>query len=143
MIYWDASALVPLLVRESATHRVQSWLSENPVVVTWVWTRVEITSAVERRYREGRFSRQSRRDLLTRLETLAAQWDEITDAITVRKYAVRLLARHRLRAADAAQLGAAIVYCEGDPAGERFACLDRRLAEAAELEGFAVLGQEA
>ena len=82
------------------------------MVVTWVWTRVEITSAVERRYREGRFSRQSRRDLLSRLETLAAQWDEITDAVTVRKYAVRLLARHRLRAADAAQLGAAIVYCE-------------------------------
>ena len=110
-------------------------------MVTWVWTRVEITSAVERRYREGK-SRQSRRDLLTRLETLAAQWDEITDAITVRKYA-ELLARVIVCVQPTPRNWVPRLSIARVISGERFACLDRRLAEAAELEGFAVLGQEA
>lgn len=142
MTYWDASALVPLLVREPETLRVQSWLDADPMVVTWVWTRVEITSAIERRHREGIVTRRQRRDLLAGLETVRRQWDEITDPVTVGKQAIRVLARHPLRAADAAQLGAAIVWCDGDPAGQRFACLDRRLAEAAELEGFESLSND-
>ncbi|MDT8450493.1 MAG: type II toxin-antitoxin system VapC family toxin [Wenzhouxiangellaceae bacterium] len=140
MTYWDASALVSLLVREPETSRVQTWLNDDPMVVTWVWTRVEITSAIERRHREGLLTRRQRRDLLTRLDALARQWDEIIDSVAVRRQAIRALARHPLRAADAAQLGAAIIYYGGDPAGGRFACLDRRLTEAAELEGFSVLG---
>lgn len=139
MTYWDASALVPLLVHESETARVQAWLNDDPMVVTWVWTRIEITSAIERRHREGALTRLQRRELLLHLNTLARQWDEVIDPVAVGRQAVRVLARHPLRAADAGQLGAALVYCAGEPSGERFACLDRRLAEAAEAEGFCVL----
>ena len=139
MTYWDASALVPLLVTEAATNTVQSWLHEDANVVTWVWTRVEITSAIERRYREGTVSMDQRRELISRLTVIARQWDEVTDILVTRKHAQRILAHYPLRAADAAQLAAAIIACEGDPGGERFACLDHRLAEAAELEGFTVL----
>lgn len=139
MTYWDASALVPLLVREAGTPRAQAWLSEDSSVVTWVWTRVEISSAIERRFREKIFTRAQRRELTDRLDAMSRQWDEITDVMVTRKHALRLLARHPLRAADAAQLAAALVACEGHPDGTRFACLDARLAEAAELEGFSVL----
>jgi hypothetical protein len=45
---------------------------------------------------------------------------------------------HPLRAADALQLGAALVWCEEQSHGEVFVCLDARLREAARREGFSL-----
>ena len=56
MRYWDASALVPLLVAEPIGSVVRGWLAEDGRIVTWVWTNTEIASAVERRTRDGLFS---------------------------------------------------------------------------------------
>jgi len=53
--------------------------------------------------------------------------------------ALPLLARHPLRAADAAQLGAALLVADPDPASLVMVVLDRRLAAAAEREGLVVL----
>lgn len=47
---------------------------------------------------------------------------------------------YALRAADALQLGAALVAADGDPQSLELVTLDRRLAEAALQEGFPVLG---
>ncbi len=139
MKYWDASALVPLLVSEDTTARVRKWLEHDPLIVTWAWSVVEITSAVERRFRDGDLTQMARRELLTQLAQLALQWDEITDTLAVRRHAKRLLARYPLRAADAGQLAAALVLFEDQPEGQGFVCLDQRLAHAAEMEGFSVL----
>lgn len=139
MRYWDASALVPLLVTEAESLRVRHWLEQDSRVVTWSWSLVEITSAVERRCREGQLDKAGRRDVLARLAKLAEQWDEITDTLAIRRHANRLLARYPLRAADAGQLGAALVLFEDQPEGQGFVCLDQRLAYAAEMEGFQVL----
>ena len=79
MRYWDASALVPLIVAEPDTEQVRSWLAEDDRIVTWAWTLTEIASAVERRTREGSLSRQQRRETLARLEALGRSWDEVTD----------------------------------------------------------------
>jgi predicted nucleic acid-binding protein len=139
MRYWDTSALVPLVVDEPGTALVRSWLREDPQVVTWGLTRLEIVSAVERRLREGSITEGQRREALSRFTTLADAWGEIVDLLAVRARAVPLVARHPLRAADAVQLGAAIVAAEADPPSLAFACLDRDLARAAEREGFLVL----
>jgi hypothetical protein len=61
---------------------------------------------------------------------------------SVRARASRLLTAHRLRAAHALQLGAALVWCEEQPAGETFVCLDRRLRAAARREGFTLFPSE-
>jgi len=45
-----------------------------------------------------------------------------------------------LRAADALQLGAAIVAADGEPETLEVVTLDRRLADAARREGFPILG---
>lgn len=140
MRYWDASALVPLIIAEAASTRARELLEEDPMVATWAWSAVEITSAVERRFREGRLDHPGRRDVLARLAALSDQWDEISDVLAVRRHAIRLLARYPLRAADAGQLGAALVLFEERPEGHGFVCLDERLAHAAEMEGFTVLG---
>lgn len=55
----------------------------------------------------------------------------------VRRHAMRLLRVHPLRAADALQLGAALVW-SGSPAAGALHTLDDRLACAARIEGFEV-----
>ncbi len=57
-----------------------------------------------------------------------------------RRYAERLVETHPLRAGDALQLAAAIVAAEERPDSIEFVTFDRRQAEAAEREGFRVLG---
>ena len=139
MRYWDSSALVPLIADEPRTGDVRRWLSDEPAVVTWAWTRVEIVSAIERRAREGRLTRSERRLALDRVAAVADTWDEVTDIVAVRARALPLLGRHPLRAADAAQLAAALLVRDELAAPLTFVCLDERLTTAAEREGLATL----
>lgn len=64
---------------------------------------------------------------------------EVRPSDEVRARAMRLLSIHPLRAADALQLAAALVWCRERTAGAGFVCLDGRLREAAGREGFEVL----
>jgi predicted nucleic acid-binding protein len=137
--YWDASALAPLILDEPASDLVRGWLREDSGVVTWGLTRLELASAIERRAREGVLSSSARVVALRRLERLAADSHEVSDLSAVRVRALPLLARHPLRAADAAQLGAALLVAEADPGTLTMAVLDRRLGEAASREGLRVL----
>ena len=72
--------------------------------------------------------------MLRRLDAFARSWDEVIDVLAVRSRANALLARHPLRAADAGQLGAALLVQEQIAGVLDFVCLDRRLSSAAELE---------
>ena len=143
MKYWDVSALVPLVVAEPASKAVRSRLAEDGHIVTWAWTRTEIVSAIERRTREGLLSRPQRREVLERFAAFADSWDEVTEILAVRTRANALLARHPLRAADAGQLGAALLVQEQMAEPLPFVCLDGRLAYAAELESLRVIPEPA
>jgi predicted nucleic acid-binding protein len=68
------------------------------------------------------------------LALLQEAWVEIQPQEAVRALAGRLLRVHPLRAADALQLAAALVWA-GSPAVGEMVVLDRRLREAARLEG--------
>ena len=139
MRYWDASALVPLVVAEPDSESARTWLSEDDHIITWVWMRTEIIGAIERRAREGTLSRLQRRSVLERFNAFADSWDEVTKVLAVRFRANALLARHPLRAADAGQLGAALLVQEQLAGALTFVCLDQRLSSAAELEGLRVI----
>ena len=139
MRYWDTSALVPLFVAESTSDTVRSWLREDSVIATWAWTRVEIASAIERRTRDGELSREQRRSIASRLDEFSATWHEVVEMLAVRSRATSVLARHPLRAADAAQLGAALHVREQLGVPLQFVSLDQRLTEAAEREGLAIV----
>ena len=99
----------------------------------------EIVGAIERRAREGSLSRAERRTVLERVHAFAGHWDEVTDVLAVRRRANALLARHPLRAADAGQLGAALLVQEQLAQPLTFICLDDRLSAAAERESLRVL----
>ncbi len=139
MRYWDSSALVPLVVVEPASSLARAWLADDERIITWVWTRIEIVSTIERRTREGSLSRRQRREARGRFDAFADNWDEVTDVLAVRSRASALLARHPLRAADAGQLGAAVLVQEQLAEPLTFVCLDQRVSAAAELEGLHVL----
>lgn len=139
MRYWDASALVPLIIAESESGWARDRLAEDNQIVTWAWTRTEIVSALERRTREGALTRLQRRNLLRDFEIFSNSWDEVTDVLSVRVRANLLLARHPLRAADAGQLAAALLVQEQLSSPLTFICLDQRLSMAAELEGLHVM----
>lgn len=139
MKFWDSSALVPLYVDEPATASLRGLLRDDPVVVVWMTSSVEILSAIAHLRRNSK----GLDDVLhaVRLEVLArwSQWSAVTHADAVRKRAERLVALHPIAAADAMQLGAALVACGGRPETLDFVTLDARLATAAELEGFRVV----
>ncbi len=108
-------------------------------MLLWGLTRLELVSAIERRAREGALSSTLRKEALARVERLANAAHEMTDLSAVRARANSLLARHALRAADATQLGAALLVSDPNPASLTMVVLDRRLADAAEREGLNVL----
>lgn len=136
MRFWDASALVPLCVHQVHSETVHALLREDPGLVVWWGSIVECWSAFARALREGKIGAKAERLARVELEALREVWDEIQPVEEVRVAAGRLLRVHVLRAADALQLAAAMVWAGGRPAG--FVCLDQRLREAARLEGFMV-----
>ena len=92
-----------------------------------------------RRHREGHLPRAMLETSLERLELLLDHSDTVAATEDVRRRAGRLLAVHPLGAADSLQLAAALVFCEDDPTGESFVCLDDRLRDASLSEGFQLL----
>ncbi len=143
MRFWDTSALVALVVNEPGTAHAERWLRDDPEVVVWTLTRVEVMSALARRRRAE--PRAARRLLAARREILEAwpNWSEVTSVDVVRRHAERVVDAYPLRAADAIQIGAALVAAEDEPASLDFVTLDVAQADAAEREGFRILGPSA
>ncbi len=139
MKYWDSSAVLPLLVAEQASTARLALYRADPAMITWWATRLECASALARLSREGALSPSAVKLARRRLDDLAASWQEIQPVAMVRLAAERLLWTHPLRAADAAQLAAAIAACDGQPERLPFACADVRLSDAARREGFEVV----
>lgn len=136
MRYWDASAIVPLLVRQARTDAARRLLDKDDQIVTWWGTSIECYSALMRLVREGHLTEASANAAGQRLSTLRLAWNEVLPAEPVRKTAERILRLHPLRAADAVQLAAALIAAEGEPDRLELVCFDERLADAARKEGF-------
>ncbi len=139
MRFWDSSAVVPLIVRQDPTDRLQEEYAGNPMLGVWCMTPVEVWSAVCRLRRELLLDSPGVRAARGRLRALVESWIEIDDLRAVRQRAQRLLETHPLRAGDSLQLAAALVLVSDRPEGFPFITLDERLAEAAEREGFEVV----
>ncbi len=139
MKFWDTSAIVPLCVQEPTSATVQEILVGDPSLVVWWGTRIECISALIRQRREGSLTPTDERAARHVLHTLTQSWTEMQPSEALRGTAERLLAVHPLRAADALQLAAAILWCQGLTTGHGFVAFDRRLRDAGYQEGFTVL----
>ena len=136
MRFWDASAIVPLLVSEPSTATMQRIVAEDPVMLVWWATEVECASAVARLERDGVLDAPAVTPTFNRLKQLAGGWHEVDLSDAVRETAVRFLRVHPLRTVDALQLAAAFVAAEQRPSSLEVVTLDDRLAAAARKEGF-------
>lgn len=138
MAFWDASAAVMLCVDQRASGVVRRWVRASRSVVVWWGTPVEIRSALARLERERALSASDHDRCVARLDAARLRWSEIVPSEELRASAEGIPREHRLRAADALQLAAALVWSRGRPRGRPFACVDARLAEAAADAGFDV-----
>lgn len=143
MRYWDSSGLVALAFPEGSSGAANALAEEDDQMVTWWGTPVEVESAVRRATRGAELTPFSLRRGRAFLAAVEEHLAEVAPNDELRSVARRLVRVHDIRAADALQLAAALAWCAGDPTGHGFVSLDRRLRDAAELEGFTVLPAEA
>lgn len=138
MIFWDASALFPLIIRENSTPTLLELLEKTDTIFAWTLTPIEIFSALCRIQREKYLKTDD-------FQKAWARWKEFSEFISfinnvevVKTRAERILQTHPLKAADALQLAAALIACSDDSTHHLFVTLDTKLVEAARKEGFEV-----
>lgn len=139
MRFWDASAIVPLLIRETTSQRLRTLAASDPTMAVWWASEVECVSALVRCEREGMLDASTLEIALRQLRQFAEAWLEVEPSGLVRETAARILRVHVLRAADALQLAAAFAAAERRPASLEMVTLDERLAGVARKEGFTVV----
>ena len=139
MKFWDSSALLPLVVSEGHSPFVQALAGADPDMMVWWTSQVECASAVHRLRREEVLTPAAAALVLARLTIAFDAANTVLPGEAVAAKAFRVLAAHALRAADALQLAAALVWARDAPTGRDFVCLDDQLRTAAAVEGFRVL----
>ena len=139
MKFWDASAVIPLCLREPRSARVKEIAEEDGAIVAWWATPIECYSAFARLRRDAVLTRAHENQAREIVARLAAEWTEVQPSLRLRELAARTLLLHPLRAADALQLAAGLLWADGGATRQSFVCLDPRLREAAQREGFQVL----
>ncbi len=137
-MFWDSSALVPLLLEEPRSAELNALAGTESRLSIWWASPVECQTALARRHREGVLADHALAEATGKITRLTEKAATIMPTDEVRSRARRLAGVHPLRAGDALQLAAALAWCEEQPGGNGFVCLDERLREAARREGFAV-----
>ena len=140
MKFWDSSALVALHVAQQKSPALRRLYARTREVLAWALSDVEVRSALCRLAREGSLSAKAMQEASAAFESFWETVHVVSALDAVRLRAKRLLGSHALRAADALQLGAALVAAYDQPHGHEFVCLDERLGDAARREGFGVAG---
>ena len=137
--FWDTSGIVPLCCFQPQSARARQTSRMYARQVVWWVTSVEAISSFNRLKRDGHLTPIECRYALERFEHLRQLWNEVQPTEELRHRAERLLSSHKLRAADALQLSAALVWCSNRPRGRVFIGADGNLSDAAEGEGFTVI----
>jgi uncharacterized protein len=114
--FWDSSAIVPLLIAEPTTRRLQKLAAKDSAMLVWWGSETECVSALARLERDGGLSSRALTLAFKRLAQLATGWHEVDPSDAIREAAARFLRVHQLRAADALQLAAAFLAAERRPA---------------------------
>lgn len=135
--FWDASALVHVCVPGQISRPARELIRTVPMASWWA-TPVEVRSALGRLQREGVISPVAFRASWERLSGLLSGCVVVPPADAVKELALAQLDRFPLKAGDALQLGAALVWCRQKPRGRLMVCNDRQLLKAAVAAGFEV-----
>ena len=137
--FWDTSALIALCCPHPSSALARRVARQTSRIVIWWATPVEMSSAFSQLVRAGELDDRELSYALKRKSILRRSWDEIEPSERLRDLAESLPDRYGLRALDALQLAAALIWCKEKPRHRPFACFDQRLANAAAKAGFHVI----
>ena len=142
MRFWDASAVVPLLIEQKQTGVARKFHGADPEMAVWWGTLVECQSAIARMLRQQSIDRAGAAHGIERLRDIGSEWLEVEPSNGIRNDACRLLLVHPLRAADALQLAAVLNLSNEIGDRVQMICFDDRLVQAARFENLPVIGHE-
>ena len=125
-------------MEETSSERTKQ-LEQDPLMVVWWGTSVEVESALFRRSSNSEIDVGNVERARTRLTFLSNSWIEIQPTDSIREMAKRLIRVHGLRSADSLQLAAALGACGNHPKNQNFLTGDQNLKRAATKEGFSCL----
>jgi predicted nucleic acid-binding protein len=135
--FWDASALVHVCVPGQISRSAKELVRTVPAV-TWWATPVELRSALGRLHREGAISAAAFQASWRRMSGLLSGCTIVPPSHAVLELALAQLDRFPLKAGDALQLAAALVWSRQRPRGRLLICNDKQLLSAATAAGFEV-----
>ncbi len=145
LLYLDTSALVKIYLDERGSERMRvlaSPDSEYRLAVCSI-TQVEFHAAIWRRHRIGELDSERIEFAIERFNVrLGTEFLRCSVDDRTLNLASDMVAQHGLRAYDAVQLAACLVLETRADEAPTFVCADRRLLDAAEAEGLAVLDPE-
>jgi len=133
--FWDSSSLVKMCVQQQSTPVVRALSAQYRIAVWWS-TSVEMRSSFARLLRMGQLTPNGMVEAQVALERLRSVWREVQPKEQVREQAERLVDRFPLKAADAQQLAAALIWCRSRPQNRVFISGDAQLLDAARQLGF-------
>ena len=139
--YLDTSALVKLYVYESGTSQMLELASkaDNQLTLSTL-TQIEFHSAVRSRQRAGDMDDSVSESMLDRFDN---DLDNRFNRQAVNGYVIDLAAglveQYPLRAYDALQLAACLIFRTAAPEEPVFVCADKELLAAAESEGLTTI----
>ena len=94
MRFWDASAIVPLLIMERATSTMQALAAKDAGMLVWWASQVECASAIARLERDGALDEDAANQAFDRLKQVAGGWHAVEASDPAREAAVRFLRVH-------------------------------------------------
>ena len=137
--FWDTGALVALCCPHPSAIQARRMARQTRKFVIWWGTSVELSSAFSQLVRVGKLKEQDLKHALTHKTMLRRSWLEIQPSERLRDIAESLPERYGLRASDALQLAAALVWSKEKPRHRPFVSFDQRLAHAAAKAGFHII----
>ena len=137
--FWDTSAIIPLYCNQIMSADSRKLRRRFKVTVVWWGTHVEVNSGIRRLLRDGFVTETQSRTALEKWNKLRTLARIVNPDDKVLKLAASLTAVHNIRALDAFQLSAALVWCSEKPKNRTFVSADGRLSDAASEAGFDVV----
>src|SRR5258708_1025337 len=137
--FWDTSAIIPLFCNQAASRKSRLIRRSCSELVFWWGTHVEVHSGISRLLNEVAIREGQSRAAKTKWDQVYATSLVVKPTEAVLDIAVSLTSKLNVRALDAFQLAAAIVWCNERPRNRPFVCADKRLSVAAKDSGFDVI----
>lgn len=136
ILYLDTSSLVKLYVEEEFSGMVREWVREAESVATCRVAYPEAISAFNRRFNSGDLSEG---DYKLMFKKFSQEWNKLVVLDFDELEAGRLIIKHGLRGFDAVHLSAAKLLKSDGNISLSFSSFDKKLNDAASIEGLAVL----